>query len=293
MNRWGLLYLGSLCALSSELYCIFLCGDRTQIVAPATVTDMSQNYTNQSSTMSTITATKHNLPEHVRQVAGLRGEVITWTQIDPNLENKVGRYACCRSFGFFVFLPCFWPHLLIIWPCLWSAAAKVENAARSQYWILTEQELRIVSLDHDVCCIAGCIKSGVTCKAIPLENITDAGLAAIGTGCINTCAVDLPTIYVDTASSGMTANGVGHEATGLALANYESFIRHILDGRDACKTGQRSGPAAMSMQRVDNTGYVGDKSSAGRIADIKELHEAGILSQQEYDQKRKEIISSM
>jgi hypothetical protein len=246
-----------------------------------------------TSTMSTATATKHNLPEHVRQCAGLRGEVITWTQIDPDLEHKVGRYACCRSFGPLVILPCFWPHLLVLWPCLWCAATKVENAARSQYWILTEQELRIVSLDHDSCCIPGCVNSGVTCKAIPLENITDAGLDAIGTGCINSCAVDLPTIYVDTASSGNTANGVGHEATGLALANYESFIRQILDGRDAYKTGNRSGPAAMSMQRVDNAGYVGDKSPAERIADIKELHESGILSQQEYDQKRKDIISSM
>jgi hypothetical protein len=74
---------------------------------------MSHNYTNTPSNMSTITATKHNLPEHVRQVAGLRGEVITWTQIDPDLEKKLGRYACCRSFGPLVALPCFWPHLLI------------------------------------------------------------------------------------------------------------------------------------------------------------------------------------
>jgi hypothetical protein len=243
--------------------------------------------------MSTISATKHNLPEHVRQVAGLRGDVITWTQLDPNLENKLEQYACCRTFGPLVVCPLFWPHLLILWPCLWSAATKVENAARSQYWILAEQELRIVSLDHDGCCIPGCVKSGVNCKAIPLENITDAGLDATGNGCINACAGDLPTIYVDTASSGSTASGVGHEATGLALANYESFIRQILDGRDAYKAGHRSGPSAMSMQRVDNAGYVGGKSSAERIADIKEFLESGILTQQEYDQKRKEIISSM
>jgi hypothetical protein len=246
--------------------------------------------------MATITATKHNLPEHVRLAAGLRGEVITWTQLDPNLENKVGRYACCRTVGPFLVLPCFWPHLLCLWPCLWSGATSVANAARSQYWILTEQELRIVTLDHDRCFIPGCFKSGVNCKAIPLENITDAGLDAIGTGWMNKCAVDLPTIYVDTASSGSgsTANGVvKHEATGLALANYEYFIRQILDGRDAHKTGYRSGPSAMSMQRVDNDVYVGGKSPAERIADIKELYESGILSQQEYDQKRKEIISSM
>jgi hypothetical protein len=245
---------------------------------------MSHNYSN----------TKRNLPEHVRQVAGLRGEVITWTQIDPNLENKLGRYVCCKAFGPFLVCPCFWPHLLLLWPCMWSASTNLRNTARSQYWILTEQELRIISLDHDTCCIPGCVKSGVNCKTIPLENITDAGLDATGTGCLNKCAGDLPTIYIDTASSGGNATtSVGHEATGLALANYESFIRQILDSRDAYKAGHRSGPTPMSMERVDNAGYVGGKSSAERIADIKELHESGILFQQEYDQKRKEIISSM
>jgi hypothetical protein len=125
--------------------------------------------------------------------------------------------------GPLVVLPCFWPYLLFLWPCLWSAATRVENAARSQFWILTEQELRIVSLDHEGCCIAGCVKSGVNCKVIPLENITDAGLDATGKGFLNKCAVDLPTIYVDTASSGNTASSVGR-GHGLALPNYESFI---------------------------------------------------------------------
>jgi hypothetical protein len=249
---------------------------------------MSHNRTNAPSTMSTITATKHNLPEHVRQVAGLRGEVITWTKIDPDLENQLERYACCRTFGPLLVLPCFWPHLLIIWPCLWSTAANIENTALSQYWILTEQELRIVSLDHDSCCIPGSAKSGVTCKTIPLENITDAGIDAIGKGCLNKCAADLPTIYVDTASA-----TVGHEATGLALANYEYFIRQILDSRDAYKAAQRSGPSTMSMVRADNVGYADGKLPAERIANITELLNTGILSQQEYDQKRKEIISSM
>jgi hypothetical protein len=249
---------------------------------------MSYNRTNTPSTMSTLTATKLNLPEHVRQVAGLRGDVITWTQIDPDLENQLGRYACCRTFGPLLVLPCFWPHLLILWPCLWSTATNIENTARSQYWIVTEQELRIVSLDHDACCIPGSVKSGVICKTIPLENITDAGLDAIGKGWLNKCAVDLPTIYVDTASVSQ-----GHEAVGLALANYESFIRQILDSRDAYKAAQRSVPSTMSMVRVDNDSYVGGKSPAERIANITELRENGILSQQEYDQKRKEIISSM
>lgn len=80
---------------------------------------------------------------------------------------------------------------------------------------------------------------------------------------------------------------------GLALANYESFIRQILDSRDAYKAGHHSGPSAMYMQRVDNVGFVGGKSSAERIAEITELRDSGILSQQGYDEKRKEIISSI
>jgi hypothetical protein len=235
---------------------------------------MSHNGTYKLSTMSTFTGTKHDLPEHVRQVAGLRGEVIAWTQLDPDLEPKIGRYACLRTFGPLLCLPPFWIYLLFIWPCLCGLAKKEANAARSQYWIITEQELRIVSLDHDACCIPGTIKFGVNVKTVPLENITVAGLDAIGTGCMNKCAVDLPTIYIDTASQ----NGKGHEATGLALANYESFVRQILDSRDAYKAGHRSAPTAMSMQGVGDIGNTSGKSSAERIAESAQLRDAGVLS---------------
>lgn len=131
--------------------------------------------------------TKYNLPEQVRNVANARSEILAWTALDPALEDELDRYLCCRSFGVFAVLPCFWPHLLILWPCLCSAKIVAQRAARSQYWILTEQELRIVTLDYDACCCPGVSRTGNVNKTIPLENITDAGLDARGSGMMNQC----------------------------------------------------------------------------------------------------------
>jgi hypothetical protein len=228
--------------------------------------------------------TKYNLPEDVRKVANVRGEIIAWTKLDPDLESTISRYICCVSFGPFLFCPCFWPHLIIMWPCLCWAKVASENAARSQYWILTEKELRVVCLDHDTCCVAGCSKSGIKSQAIPLENITDAALDARGTGYANQCAGDVPTIYVDTASStpGM------HDAVGLGLANYEWFIQQILDHRDAVKAGgsYQGAPAAASMDRSG-------KSAAERIREITELRDSGVLTQAEFNKKKEEIVASI
>jgi len=175
-------------------------------------------------------------------------------------------------------------------PCLYNGKVAAENAARSQYWMLTDRDLKIVSMDHDNCCCPGVIKSGNIVKSVPLENITDCGLDARGTGCVNDCAGDLPTIYVDTASSG----GGCHEAVGLGLENYNWFIQKVLSQRNIVKGGGEGSmgglqsPMPLTMART-----VTDKSAQERIAEITQLRHQGILTQEEFVQKRQEIISSI
>jgi len=126
--------------------------------------------------------TKHNLPDHIRDIAGIRHEVVAWTTVDESYD--IDKFMCRRIFGFFV-VPCFWPHLLILWPCLLSAKTESTNAAKSQYWILDTCELKIVVTNHEQCCIAGCSSSGNIVKTIPLSNITDCGFDESGQGRFN------------------------------------------------------------------------------------------------------------
>jgi hypothetical protein len=146
--------------------------------------------------------TSLNLPEVIREKARLRSNVIAWTHLDPNLEEELSRYFCCRTFGPFVACPCFWPHLLCMWPCLWGQCSGQYNAAASQYWILSENELKVLSLDHDASCCPYCFRTGDQVTTIPLENVTDCGVEARGNGIMNNCAGDLPiTVRQDNAQN--------------------------------------------------------------------------------------------
>jgi hypothetical protein len=173
----------------------------------------------------------------------------------------------------------------------------MSNGSKSLYWILTENELKIVSMSFDQCCLPGCFQSGNTVKSIPLENITDCGVGARGNTCGNQCVGDLPNIYVDTASA-----KEGHEAEAVALAGHEWFISEILNRRDIVKQGggaavpmhSYSAPApamatVVAMERGDTT----RRSAAERIKEITRLHESGILTNEQYEKKKQEIIDSI
>jgi hypothetical protein len=137
-----------------------------------------------------------DLPPNVRDAAALRQHVIAWTQFDPALADRLCCQSCATAFGPLPFLPCFWPHMLILLPCLLVGKMNVENTIRSQYWILTERELTVVTIDHPTSC---CTSSGNQVKTIPLENITDCGIDSVGKGCMNQCYDAMPNIHIDTA----------------------------------------------------------------------------------------------
>jgi len=228
--------------------------------------------------------TKYNLPADIREVARLRGEVVAWTHLDPALEKELGTYMFWRTCGPFVVMPCLWLHLCILCPCLCCAKIVGQNAAKSQYWVLTEKELKVISMDHDKCCCPGICKSGNNVKTIPVDNITDCGLDAKGNGCANKCSGDLPVVYVDTASGGQSQEGHTHEAVGLGLANYEWFIDEVMNRRNDVKNA----PSAQFMSRPSD-----GKSVEERMAELTKLRDMGILTSDEYEKKRNEIIASI
>jgi hypothetical protein len=127
----------------------------------------------------------------------------------------------------------------------WSAATKVEMPRRP---VLDSERNSVLPWTTTGAASPDVSSPASTARQSPRE-FTDAGVDASGTGCINTCAVNLPRL--DTAAV-ESLQVVSDEATGLALANYESFIQSSIAAM--LKTGHRSGPSAMSMQRVDNAG---------------------------------------
>lgn len=252
--------------------------------------------------------TAYDLPVEIRKIASLRSEVMSWTKLDPDLYGEIDAFYCMSTFKVFV-VPCFWPHLLFLWPCLCSAKTAGVNAAKSQYWILTERELKIIQVDHDSTCIPGLMTSGNDIKTIPLENITDCAVDNAGRGCLD---AEIASIHVDTANA--TPYGRCREATGIGLANHEEFIRKILNQRDLVKCSSGGGvmvpistvatPVIASVLMDRTSAKVGGSTTtppvtnqassvADRIQVVKELYDRGILTHAEYEQRRQEIIATI
>jgi hypothetical protein len=257
----------------------------------------NKNMTNYNSKAAPVDAgTATNLPPDILKRAHVRSPVIAWSHLDPELQGELGRFLCTRIFGAFLFCPCFWPHLCFIWPCLYSKKVALQEDVKSQWWILTQDELKILATDHDTSCCPGTCRTGDRVKSIPLENITDCGLNGCGTGIGNKCAGDLPSVYVDTASSGgSTSNGNRHEAVGLALKNYEWLIQQILDRRDIVKgrNGVAGGETVYDAPMAQVVDDRGGKSAEERLAEVKALRDKGILTEEEFQQKRQEIIAAI
>ena len=121
-------------------------------------------------------------------------------------------------------------------------------------------------------------------KSIPLLNITDCGFDESGAGRFNTMSGDLPSIYVDTASS-----GDDHEVTGLALKNSKAFVDAILTQRDKVSGGVSAMTGTTNSPPDKST----DTSITDRLNSLKELHEKGVLTAKEYEVQRQKNISSI
>jgi hypothetical protein len=233
--------------------------------------------------------TSADIPDDLLRLAHLqKDKVVAWVTIDDEFNETIGRFTCCSAFGVFLVMPCFWPHLLILWPCLLAGKLSADRIINNTYWVLTTTEIKIIVKSHKGCCGT----NGDKVKSIPLDTITDCGISAQDTAC-GKCYTGIPTIYIDTASSG--GDKSGHEAIGYGLSGYDWLVTEIFARRDALKghNHQLSLPPPINagMDRGENTKEV--ESVKSRLEKLKDLHSLGMLSDIEYEKKRQDIIASI
>lgn len=228
-----------------------------------------------------------NVPPHIVEAAGLRQkEIVAWTYLDPANSGKICPAVCRTGTWLFLRRPCYLP---IILPCYVKHCIVAETKARSTHWILTKQDLKIVILDYSV----GCCTSGVELKTIPLVSISNAASYVRCRG--------VPSTIVTVVGPDLKSRLTG-AAGAYGLMDHEWFIQEILNARDAAKGGvavaeavaeavacnEVSGVCSQSMERDDNP-----TSAQQRLRQIIELRDTGLLTCEEYDKKRQEIISSL
>jgi hypothetical protein len=138
---------------------------------------------------------------------------------------------------------------VLVWPCLCAVWLEVKNEIKSVYWVVTEDELIIVTLRHFSCC--SCRPTGEKVQTIPLEKITECvTYAQIKGGRIK----NLPRIHL--YSGGILQNNRRDEegvllkepvASAHALHDQESLVRSLLNQRDTVKGKLWAAPAAQAM----------------------------------------------
>jgi hypothetical protein len=224
--------------------------------------------------------TSYNLPEEVRaRLGGASSSVIAWTALDEEYEPTLGQTTCCVIFGPLLVLPCFWPLLIPFCPCLCMAKVAAEIIVRNTFWILTDQDVKILVRSANY----GCYKSGDNLKSIPLSQITDCGIQAPAQGCFGDCVKSIPSIYIDTAS---VREAQRHEVEGYGMAGYDWFVAAILRQRDQGRATPITA-IATPMERGD------PETVERRLEQISNLLERGVLTKDEYEKKRQEIVASI
>jgi hypothetical protein len=218
-----------------------------------------------------------DIPDDLCTMARLeRNDVVAWTTLSSEYENKVEQYTCCYIF-WPILIPCAWVVLIPLFPWLCLEKISLERTIKNTFWILTRTDLKVIVKNHDSCCLPGCYHVGDVVKSIPYENITDCGTTSPAKGCFEVYD-ELPTIYVDTAST-TDSDGRSHEAVGYGLAGYDWFVTEILARRGALKDyhymQQLHGIAMSNMDRGTND------SVESRLQKITELHKLGMISIEE------------
>lgn len=241
------------------------------------------------------------LPCRVLDAANIRDpdEVLAWTTADPN--QCLGCYSFLQVFGKFLFLPCFWPHMVLLSPCLCLSFCTNWSRFLCQYWILVDYELKVVEMEYDYCCCCpGCLTSGQSVKTIPLENITDCGLQAQGSGLCNVLGAETPLLYVDTASYSPQSGQGGHEALGVGLADSEGMMDAILCQRDQIlgRSGRRSSQglsrrATYIEARASGAGKSRQSSNKSRLMELSDLRCQDLISKEEFERKRQQILDTL
>ena len=235
--------------------------------------------------------TSSDLPDDLVRVAHLeRTNVVAWATVDEEFEDKIWMATCCQHFGVFFFLPCFWPHLIVLSPCLLTRKISADDTIQNTFWVLTTTEVKVIMVSHEHIC---CYTKGAQVKSIPLDSITDCGISAPDTGC-GDCVTTVPTIYIDTASSSARSSNDagGHEEVGYGFSGYDWFASEICARRDKLRGQNQHIPVAYAeMDRGDQIEPV--STIEDRLQKIRDLHNGGLVTDVEYEKKRQDIIASI
>jgi len=218
--------------------------------------------------------------------------ILAWTQMDPMLESSLHKQLrmewtklCLQGLLF----PC-------LFPC-WAWDLCGQQTRRSEeIWVLTEESLYRVSLDTTFC---GCASTGEEVLRLPLEDLSlywckDLQVEMPEAGCLRR-KVPMMNVAGHEYNSVPNQRGPFKIACGYALKDVEVFAAAILRQHYLAKAKAESmdrgqTPAAalpvVSAERQED-------AIRDRLALAEKLRSEGLITEEEYQDKRQDILASL
>ncbi|GMH63292.1 hypothetical protein TrST_g6359 [Triparma strigata] len=206
------------------------------------------------------------------------------TQFEIDLEKSKQCASLAANFG--LTLPCY---------CYAMSLAKdnVQDKVNATHVAITRDGIKYVVDFHKTGMRCDCLDQGKVSKTVAFSKITDADIEepAGKSGPCLCCMVDnvLTSVNVDTASSGGPR---GHELSIDGLSDPNQFKADVWsmirgDGVNGftSNTAGRQVNAVPAMER-------GGKSVMERMDELEKMKAKGYVNENEYDAKRKDILSS-
>ena len=186
-----------------------------------------------------------------------------------------------------LFMPCFWPHMVILSPFICAAYFAIENTLEGTTYFLTDKALHIV---RDVDCCGGCYRSGNDYGSVALNEIKSIAVNNAASGACG-CCYSFSSLDVGVPISSPAATlvaGTKHEraaqlrmfisdvneARSLVQQAKENFLGSAAGGAFAGGSSRR-GPCTRGVGEGRRRSRGGGGTAADKIMQLKMLLDAG------------------
>ena len=197
-------------------------------------------------------------------------------------KEKQSTAACSMMPLALFYLPCFWPHALILSPCLCAGYCAANASVKGTTYALTDRNfIRIADFD-----CYGCYKSGSDSAATALSDIKAISVNAKASGCTACCSVDALHIGVPAGSPAANYGGRKHVP--------HSQIRCLMDDPENVRSMINSAKQNQnSLFAPETQAMEASQTAAEKILGLKTLLDAGAITQSEYELKKGELLLAM
>ena len=213
---------------------------------------------------------------------------------DENRKNAVKQPMAC-----FLAMPCFWPHALLMSPCLYAACQSGNKILKSTVYIITDKRL-YKSVDTGelgfVCCTPGRDSGDVPHQDISGLSLDMPG-AACGTQCfpVQQVIVSLPLGHPLATAGGQDSSehrsGIPNMHMQMLVDNPQEVIQLLHSAKDALMSAPQQVVVTTAMPIAPME--MGRDDPTEQLAKLKKLLDAGAITEEEYEEKRKPYVDRL